>query len=148
MTDPLDAADSRRPLAITLLAALYLFFFLVSASTFGNPFPFMGSIYRGPAAQVLVVLDTLCCCYLFLGLLKQQELTWYLLLGYNLLQIGNTLCNLYGIPMVELEAVTGGQIEREALWTNNMVAALGMLLLTQYIYRHRSLFPNRDRYLF
>lgn len=143
-----DQSVLRRPLGITLLAALYLFFLLVSASTFGNPFPFFGQIYFGTAAKVLVLTDSLLCLYLFLGVLQRQVLTWYLLLGYNLLQIVNSLYNLYFIPLAEIEAATGGQIDKDALWTNNMMAALGMLLLTQYIFRHKRYFANSTRYLF
>ncbi len=143
-----DQSALRRPLGITLLAALYLFFLLVSASTFGNPFPYFGRIYFGTAAKVLVLTDSLLCLYLFLGVLQRQALTWYMLLGYNLLQIGNTMYNLYSIPLAEIEVVTGGQISKDALWTNNMIAALGMLLLTQYIFRHKRYFANVARYLF
>ena len=143
-----DQPALRRPLGITLLAALYLFFLLVSASTFGNPCPFFGRICFGTAAKFLVLTDSLLCLYLFLGVLQRQVLTWYMLLGYNLLQIGNTVYNLHFIPLAEIEAVTGGQIQKDALWTNNMIAALGMLLLTQYIFRHKRYFANGARYLF
>ena len=143
-----DSAENQRPLGITLLAALYLFFLLVSASTFGNPFPFCGRILTGMSAQLLVLVDSLLCLYLFLGVLQRQAFTWYLLLAYNLLQMVNTIVNLYLIPMAELEVVTGGQVSRDALWTNNMIAVLGMLLLTQYIFRQRRLFTDNCRYLF
>jgi len=143
----IDSPEARRPLAMTLLAALYLFFLLVSASTFGNPFPFLGHIYNGTPAKFLVLIDSLCCLYLVLGLMKQQLHTWYLVLGYNLLQIGNTIFNLNFISLQELESITGGLVDRETLWINNMVAALGMLLLTQYIFRHKEYFPNTNRYL-
>ena len=145
----LDAGpEVGRPLGVTLLAALYLFFLLVSASTFGNPYPLFGQIQSGQTARFLVLADSVFCLYLFLGVLKRQRLTWYLLLGYNLLQMGNTICNLYCIPLAEIEALTGSQVSRDALWTNNIAAALAMLLLTQYIFRHRDFFPNRSRYLF
>ena len=89
-----DSDELRRPLGLTLLTGLYLFFFLVSASTFGNPFPFFGKIYMGTAAKVLVFADSIICLYLFLGVMKRQFLTWYLLLGYNLLEVVNTIVNL------------------------------------------------------
>ena len=95
----------RRPLALTMLSVLYLFFMLVSASTFGNPFPFLGTIYDGAAAKTLVFVDCLCCVYLFLGLMQRQRLTWYLLLGYNLFQIVNVIVNLNLLSLAELEAV-------------------------------------------
>jgi hypothetical protein len=142
-----DHTKTRRPLAMTLLASLYLFFLLVSASTFGNPFPFLGQIYHGTPAKFLVLADSVWCLYLVLGLMQQQSLTWYLLLAYNLLQIGNTLSTLNFISLVELESLTEGLVNRETLWVNNMVAALGMLLLTQYIFRHKEHFPNKKRFL-
>ena len=85
----IDAEDneSKRPFGLTLLTGLYLFFFLLSMSTYGNPFPFMGTIYQNTPAKVLVFLDSLVCVYLFIGICKRQTLTWYLLLGYNLFEI-------------------------------------------------------------
>ncbi|SNB45787.1 hypothetical protein [Geobacter sp. DSM 9736] len=143
-----DEQEIRRPLGLTLITGLYLFFFLVSASTFGNPFPFMGKIYLDTPGKVLVFADSLVCLYLFLGLMKRQMLTWYLLLFYNLFEICNTIVNLTLIAPAELEKVLGGRIEQEALVVNNVAAALAILLLTQYIYRHKSYFTNARRYIF
>ena len=138
----------RRPLGLSLLTGLYLFLFLVSASTFGNPFPFLGHIYDGNAARVLVFADSLVCLYLFLGTMKRQLLTWYLLIGYNLFEILNTVINLNFITRAELEKIVGERVNGEALFINNIAAALAMLLLTQYIYRHKHYFTNRQKYLF
>lgn len=145
-----DAEDNelRRPLGLTLLTGLYLFFFLVSASTFGNPFPFMGRIYTGMPAKVLVFVDCLVCLYLFLGIMKRQLLTWYLLIGYNLFEVCNTIVNLNYISMGELERVIGARVQKDALWVNNIASALAILLLTQFIYRHKDYFTNRRKYLF
>ncbi|WP_240732086.1 hypothetical protein [Geobacter sp. FeAm09] len=41
--------------------------------------------------------DSLISLYLFLGLMKRQTLTWYLLIGYNAFEVVNTLINLIGI---------------------------------------------------
>ena len=147
MTDQEDN-ELRRPLGLTLLTGLYLFFFLVSASTFGNPFPFMGRIYVGTPAKVLVFVDCLICLYLFLGIMKRQLLTWYLLIGYNLFEICNTVVNLNFISMGELERVIGARVQKDALWVNNIASALAILLLTQFIYRHKGYFTNRRKYLF
>lgn len=143
-----EGETERRPLFMTLLAALYFFFFFVSVSTFGNPYPFMGEIYRGTAAQFLVFADSLACLYLFLGIFHRQQLTWKLLLFYNGFQMLNTVVNLNFIPLSGLEAAIGERISQDGLWMNNMIAVLGMLLLTQYIYRKKSGFTNPDRYLF
>lgn len=140
--------EIRRPLGLTLLTGLYLFFFLVSASTFGNPFPFMGKIYQQNPAKLLVFIDSLMCLYLFLGLMKRQVLTWYLLLAYNLFEIGNTIVNLSFISTHELEKIVGARINQETLIINNIAGALAILLLTQFIYRHKHYFTNRRKYLF
>ena len=48
-----------------------------------------------------------------------------------------------------LERELGARVSQEALWTNNVAAALAILLLTQFIYRHRDdYFTNRHWYLF
>lgn len=140
--------DVRRPLGLNLMAGLYLFFFLVSASTFGNPFPFLGHIHEGGAAKLLVFADSLICLYLFLGIMKRQLLTWYLLLGYNLFEALNTIINLNYISRTELEKVLGAPVHQEALLINNIAAALAILLLSQFIYRHKHYFTSREKYLF
>lgn len=140
--------EERRPLGLVLLTGLYLFFFVVTVTTYGSPFPFLGRIYTGTAAKVLVFVDSLVCLYLFLGLMKRQLMTWYLLIGYNLFEIINTILNLYFISPAELERILGEQIDQEALVVNNIASALAILLLTQYIYRHRHYFTNKHKYLF
>ncbi len=144
----IDENENHRPLGLILLTGLYLFFFLVSASTFGNPFPFLGRIYVGTPAKLLVFADSLVCLYLFLGILKRQLLTWYLLICYNLFEIVNTVVNLNFISVAELERVAGSRVNGEALFANNIAAALGILLLTQFIYRHKEYFTSRQKYLF
>ena len=146
--DHLDEHDGRRPLGLTLLTGLYAFFFLVTFSTVGHPFPFMGTIYTGTAAQTLVFIDSLICLYLVIGLVKRQLLTWFLLIGYNLFEIGNTIVNLSLITPAELERVAGETINQEALFVNNLIVALTILLLTQFIYRHKGYFTNRRLLLF
>ncbi|RII27964.1 MAG: hypothetical protein CXR31_05385 [Geobacter sp.] len=140
--------EMRRPLGLTLLAGLYLFFFLLSASTFGYPFPFLGQIHNGIIAKALILADSLICLYLFLGVFKRQLLTWYLLIAYNLFQVVNTIINLSFISTSELEKVVGEKVDQDALIINNIAAALAILLLTQYIYRHRDFFTNKQKYLF
>jgi hypothetical protein len=143
------AADSdERPLGITLLSGLYLFFFLVSASTYGNPFPFLGRIYTDMPAKALVVADCLICLYLFLGVIRRQRLTWYLLIAYNSFEIINTVVNVKFVSVAELEHLIGTPVNSDGLWVNNIAASLAILLLTQYIYRSKRLFSNRGYYLF
>ncbi len=143
-----DDSEIPRPLGLNLLTGLYLFFFLLSASTFGNPFPFLGKIYLGVPAKALVFADSLICLYLFLGIMKRQAITWHLLLGYNLFEILNTVINLNFISPAEVERLLGAQVRQDSLMVNNIAAALAILLLTQFIYRHRHYFTNRGKYLF
>lgn len=143
-----DDNSARRPFGLTLLTGLYLFFFLLSISTYGNPFPFMGSIYQDTPAKVLVFFDSLICIYLFIGICKRQSLTWFLLLGYNLLEIVNTIVNLTFITPKEIEKLAGVSVDQNALVVNNIAAALAILLLSQFIYRNRGYFNNPDKFLF
>jgi len=143
-----DDSETPRPLGLNLLTGLYLFFFLVSATTFGNPFPFLGKIYVGAPAKALVFIDSMFCLYLFLGIMKRQAITWFLLLGYNLFQILNTIINLNFISREELEKVIGASVHHDSLLVNNVAAALAILLLSQFIYRHKYYFTNKGKYLF
>jgi len=147
MTDSDDNAIDR-PLGLNLLAGLYLFFFLLSASTYGNPFPFIGTIYQGVPAKALVFIDSLVCLYLFLGIMKRQAITWYLLLAYNLFEILNTIINLNVISQEELQRIIGTRVQQESLVASNIAAALAILLLSQFIYRHKHYFTNKGKYLF
>ena len=147
MTDS-DENDVCRPLGLNLLAGLYLFFFLLSASTYGNPFPFIGTIYQGVPAKALVFIDSLVCLYLFLGIMKRQAITWHLLLAYNLFEILNTIINLNVISQEELQRIIGPRVQQESLASANIAASLAILLLSQFIYRHKHYFTNKRKYLF
>ncbi len=140
--------EGRRPLPLVLLGGLYLFFFLLTMSTFGHPFPFMGAVFTGRGAEVLVFVDSMICLYLFLGIMKHQRLTWYLLLAYNGFEIANTLTNLALINPAEIEKLAGKPVDSHALLVNNVSVAVAVFLLTLFIYRHRGLFTNRSNYLF
>ncbi|MFZ2949684.1 MAG: hypothetical protein WA003_09395 [Desulfuromonadaceae bacterium] len=140
--------ELRRPLAITLLGGLYLFFFLLTVSSYGHPIPFLGTIHHGRTAGVLVFIDSLICLYLFLGLMKRQRLTWYLLLGYNAFETVNTLTNLMVITSADLEKVVGEKVDSAGLLTSNISVIVAILLLSGFIFRQRSYFTNRSKYLF
>jgi hypothetical protein len=143
-----EGSDVQRPLGLTLITGLYLFFFLLTSSTYGNPFPLMGHIFVDEAARYIVIADSIICLYLFLGMLKKQLLTWYLLIGYNIFEVVNTIVNLTCITVHDLEKVLGNHVNIEAVKVNNVALALAILLLTQYIYRHKHFFTNRQNYLF
>jgi hypothetical protein len=80
--------------------------------------------------------------------MKRQILAWYSLLGYNLIEIFNTVVNLKFIPLKDLEKYLGSQVHQETLLTNNIAAALAIMLLSQFIYRHKHYFTCRDKYIF
>lgn len=141
-------SEERRPLGLVLLGGLYLFFFMLTVSTFGQPLPLLGAIYQGRAAEVLVFADSLICLYLFLGLMKRQALTWYLLIGYNTFEVVNTLINLLGISAGELEKALGQPIDTRGMAVDNLSVMVAILLLTAFIYKHRGYFTNRLKYLF
>jgi hypothetical protein len=140
--------ELRRPLGITLLGGLYLFFFMLTVSSYGQPIPFFGVIYHGQPAGILVFFDSLICLYLFLGLMKRQNLTWYLLLGYNVFELVNTLTNLLLITPAELEKVVGEKVDSSGLLASNISVTVAILLISVFIYRHHTYFTNRSKYLF
>ncbi|HEY5522237.1 MAG TPA: hypothetical protein VIK21_03530 [Desulfuromonadaceae bacterium] len=140
--------EQRRPLGMTLLGGLYLFFFLLTVSSFGQPMPFFGAIWQGTTAGVLVFFDSLICLYLFLGLMKRQSLTWYLLLGYNAFEVANTVTNLLVITSADLEKIVGEKVDPAGLLTSNISVIVAILLLSGFIFRQRSFFTNRSKYLF
>lgn len=140
--------ELRRPLGITLLGGLYLFFFMLTFSSYGQPIPFLGTIYHGKIAGVLVLFDSLICLYLFLGLMKRQSLTWYLLLAYNAFELVNTATNLLVITTAELEKIIGEKIDTNGLYASNISVIVALLLLSLFIFRQRGYFTNRSKYLF
>ncbi|OGT97036.1 MAG: hypothetical protein A2X80_00540 [Geobacteraceae bacterium GWB2_52_12] len=143
-----DHDNERRPLPMVLLGGLYLFFLMLTMSTFGHPYPLLGTILQGKAAEVMVLVDSIICLYLFLGLMKRQLLTWYLLLGYNIFEMVNTLVNLRFITVVELEKMVGQPVDPQGLIINNISVLVAIVLLTIFIYRHRQYFSNRSNFLF
>lgn len=143
-----DDYEQRRPLGMVLLGGLYLFFFMLTMSTFGHPFPLLGAIYQGRPAETMVFIDSLICLYLFLGLMKRQKLTWYFLIAYNVFEIINSLLNLFLITAQELERIIGEHVDPQAILINNLSVIVAIILLTVFIYRHRDYFTNRSSYLF
>jgi hypothetical protein len=143
-----DEHEFRRPLGMTLIGGLYLFFFMLTVSSYGHPLPFFGTIYQGTPANALVFADSLICLYLFLGVMKRQRLTWHLLLGYNAFEVVNTLTNLLGITTAQLEKIVGEKVDPNGLLVSNASVIVAVILLSAFIFRHRAFFTNRSRYLF
>lgn len=143
-----EETSHRRPLSMVLLGGLYLFFFMLTVSTYGSPFPCLGRIFEGQTAQLIVFIDSLITLYLFLGLMKRQQLTWYLLLSYNLFELINTLTNLVYITPAEVEKIAGRPIDPQALALNNIAVMIAIVFLSVFIYRQREHFTNQSRYIF
>ncbi|MDD2367232.1 MAG: hypothetical protein PHN84_13815 [Desulfuromonadaceae bacterium] len=143
-----DEEESRRPLGVTLIGGLYLFFFMLTVSSYGQPIPFFGRIFSGFEAQALVFVDSLLCLYLFLGIMKRQKLTLYLLLGYNAFEVANTLINLLFIKSGDLEKIVGEKVNPDALINTNVSVIIAILMLSLFIIRQHAYFTNRSKYLF
>jgi hypothetical protein len=147
-SDIQNKEELQRPLGMTLVSGLYLFFFLLTVSSFGQPIPLFGFIYQGTPADALVFVDSLICLYLFLGLMKRQRLTWYLLLGYNVFETANTLINLLNISPAELAKIVGETFDYSGLLASNVTVMVAILLLSLFIFRQKSFFSNHSNYLF
>lgn len=131
-----------------MLTGLYLFLLLVTLGSYGQPMALFGVILEGTPAKVFIVVSSLICLHLFLGLWKRQLLTWYLLLGYNLFEALNTLITLVLISPQELERVQGTAVDPVGLVVTNLATAVVIIWVSRIIYLRRALFTNRSPYLF
>jgi hypothetical protein len=137
-----------RPFALFPLAAAYLFFLLLAVSGYGYPFPFLGSFYQGRAGELLVFADSMVSLYLLIGILKRQRFTVWMLIAYNLFDIGNACINLALIPAGEYSKMAGAPIPESELLFNTIAASLILLLLNLYVFGNRRHFNNSSPYLF
>ena len=142
-----DASEGR-PFGLSALGAAYFFFLLLTVSSYGYPFPFLGRFYPGPAGKCLVFADSLISLYLVIGILKRQRLTVWLLIAYNLLDSANACVNLALVPAAEYARLADAQIPENELRFNTLAAALLLMLLNVYVFRNRRHFDNRSPYLF
>lgn len=140
--------EQARPQTLIMLTGLYLFLLLVSIGSYGQPIALFGWMLEDTAARTFIAVNSLYCLYLFLGLWQRQRLTWYLLLGYNLFEIANTLVTLLLLPRQELERVQGMPVDPLWLTINNLATVAAIAWVSRLIYRRRDLFSNRSPYLF
>ena len=140
--------NARRPFGLNALAGAYLFFLLLSVASYGYPFPFMGRFYPGRAGECLVFADSIISLYLLIGIIKRQSLTVWLIIGYNLLDIGNACVNLALLTPGAYARVAGTPVPEGELRFNTLAAALVLILLNLYVFRMRRHFDNRSPYLF
>ncbi len=144
-----DSEEYRpRSQAMIMLTGLYLFLLLMTVMSYGQPVPLFGQMLEGTSAKAFIVIDSLVCLHLFLGLLKRQLLTWRLLLVYNIYEVLNTLVNLVLVPHKELERLLERQIDPNAMLTSNLVTVAVVLWITWVIWKQREQFSNRSPYLF
>lgn len=146
--DQFPEDEQARPQALILLTGLYLFLLLVSIGSYGQPIALFGLMLEDAAARAFIAVNSLFCLYLFLGLWQRQRLTWYLLLGYNLFEIANTLVTLVWLPRHELERVQGMPVDTVSLVITNLATVAAIAWVSWLIYRRRDLFSNRSPYLF
>lgn len=150
MIDDMPDTDDYRPRSqgMVMLTGLYLFLFLMTVMSYGQPVPLFGRILEGQAAQIFIVLDSLVCLHLFLGLWKRQLFTWRLLLAYNIYEILNTLTNLWLVPHKELERIVERTIDANGMLFSNLVTVIIILFVTRVIWKQREQFTNHSPYLF
>lgn len=143
-----DSGLQRGHRPMVLITGLYLFLFLMTATSYGQPVPLFGKLLKGDAAAVFIAIDSLICLYIFIGLWKRQLLTWYLLISYNLFEILNTLATLWLLPHSELELVIGRPVQPTGLIITNLVTVALVAWVTSRVFSLKALFINRSPYLF
>ena len=150
MTDGLPDTEEVQPRsqAMVMLAGLYLFLLLMTLMSYGQPVPFFGQILEGRFGQIFIILDSLLCLHLFLGLWQRQRLTWYLLLIYNGYEVLNTLVNLWLVPRNELERILERPVDPQGMLASNLVTVGIVLWISLVIWKQREQFHNRSPYLF
>ena len=143
-----DEEQEPRSRVLVMLTGLYFFLLLLNFGSYGHPIALFGNIVDGTSAKIFTGINTIVCLYLFMGLWQRQHLTWYLLLGYNLFEIMNTIVSLFMISRTELEKVQGTPIDPVWLVVNNLATVGAILWVSSVIYRNRIQFTNRSLYLF
>ncbi|SJZ67216.1 hypothetical protein SAMN02745119_01329 [Trichlorobacter thiogenes] len=150
MTEDLPDTEEIQPRSQTMvmLTGLYLFLLLMTLMSYGQPVPLFGILLEGTSARIFIMVDSLVCLHLFLGLLKRQRLTWYLLLIYNGYEVLNTLLNLWLVPHKELERLLERPIDPTGMLFSNLVTVGIILWISWVIQRQREQFTNHSPYLF
>ncbi|MBV5323542.1 hypothetical protein JZU51_02120, partial [bacterium] len=124
------------------------FLLIMTILSYGQPVPLFGQMLEGRSAQIFIVLDSLVCLYLFLGLWQRQRLTWHLLMIYNGYEVLNTLTNLWLVPRKELERILERSVDPSGMLLSNLVTVGLILWVTWMIRQQRDQFTNHSPYLF
>ena len=150
MTEDLPDTDETQPRSqiMVMLTGLYLFLLLMTVMSYGQPVPLFGVLLEGTPARIFIVVDSLVCLHLFLGLWKRQRLTWYLLLIYNGYEILNTLLNLWLVPHKELERLLERPVDPSGMLASNLVTVGIVLWISLVVWKQREQFSNHSPYLF
>jgi len=129
------------------LCFYYGFLLLTTALSHGLPYPVFGAVLTGPAATAALVVDCLLLIHIILGVARAQRLTWYLILGYNSINLASLLVTLLVLSPVELGVLLGGSEPDPAFYRSVVLAALAMLAATAYVARARGRFSNSNPFL-
>jgi hypothetical protein len=150
MIDDLPDHDDASPRSQTMimLTGLYLFMLLMTLMSYGQPIPLFGYILEGKSARIFIMIDSLLCLYLFLGLWQRQHLTWILLLVYNGYEVLNILANLFLVSHNELERILERTIDPRGMLLSNLFTIGIVLWISRIIWKQREQFTNNSRYLF
>jgi hypothetical protein len=142
-------SDQRRlPFGLLALAAVYLISFMHAVSSYGDPFPLLGTLYTGRGGGALAFADCLISLYLFIGILKRQRLTVWLLIAYNLFDTCNAFVNLKLLPIRDFALAAGAPVTQQALRQDTLSATIFLILLNCYVLGKRRHFTNSSPYLF
>lgn len=139
--------ENKRPHALVPLTGVYLLSMLVTLSHLGDPFPFMGALYEGDAAEHLIFADSIVSLYLIVGILKRQRLTLWLLVGYNFLASCNGISNLLLLPVQQVMTATGTMVPDYHYRVNAFCVFVLFLFLNVFLYFNRNRFDNKSIYL-
>ncbi len=140
--------SSAAPPPSRVLCLYYGFLLLTTALSHGMPYPLFGAMLTGHAATAALVVDCLLLIHLVVGVARAQQLTWYLLLGYNAVNLLSLLVTLVVRSPGELSALLGSTEPTPSFYTGVGLAVIAMLVATAYAVRARHRFHNPSPYLF
>lgn len=138
---------SGRPASLGLLG-YYVFLLLLTALSYGDPYPIFGVLLGGAWARAAVVADCLVLIHIVAGVWKAQRLSWHLLLGYNLFELASLAVTLLHLGPADLQSLGAGDLSTGAFYSGVLVAAGAMVVATVYAFRLRDRFDNRSPWLF
>lgn len=140
-------SDLKRHFVLAPLIGVYLLTMLITLSHLGDPFPFMGKLYRGDTSESLIFLNSVILLYLMVGIAKRQRLTLWLLIAYNSIESLNGIANLLLLPLQYITTASGAVVPDYDYRTNAFSVFVLFLLLNLFLYFNRAHFDNKSIYL-